>query len=127
MLYSYLECLGADVSYYIPERSEGYGLNENSVRLIADEDTELIITVDNGISALKEAELISELGMELVITDHHQPGAELPKALAIVNPHQEDYQYDPGSFGTAYCRAGRRGLRQRTRTVRRSGCYWYCC
>ena len=95
MLYSYLECLGADVSYYIPERSEGYGLNENSVRLIADEDTELIITVDNGISALKEAELISELGMELVITDHHQPGAELPKALAIVNPHQEDC---PSSF-----------------------------
>ena len=57
MLYSYLECIGADVSFYIPERSEGYGLNENSVRKMAEDGTELIITVDNGISAISEAKL----------------------------------------------------------------------
>ncbi len=90
ILYSYLECLGADVSYYIPERSEGYGLNEEAVRKIYNDNTDLIITVDNGISAIKEAELIKELGMQLIITDHHQPGNELPAADAIVNPHQTD-------------------------------------
>lgn len=90
MLYSYLECIGADVSYYIPERSEGYGLNEQSVRKLADDGIELIITVDNGISAIEEARLIKELGMELIVTDHHQPGDELPEALAVVNPHRKD-------------------------------------
>lgn len=90
ILYSYLECLGADVAYYIPERSEGYGLNEDAVRKIHNDDTDLIITVDNGISALKESKLIKELGMKLIITDHHQPGTELPVADAIVNPHQSD-------------------------------------
>ena len=95
MLYSYLECIGADVTYYIPERSEGYGLNENSVRTLAEQGTELIITVDNGISAIEEAKLIKELGMDLVITDHHQPGDEIPDALAVVDPHQKDC---PSSF-----------------------------
>jgi len=90
ILYSYLECIGADVSCYIPERSEGYGLNTDAVRKIADEGTDLIITVDNGISALEEAKLIKELGMKLVITDHHQPGNVLPEADAIVNPHRTD-------------------------------------
>lgn len=90
MLYSYLECIGADVSYYIPERSEGYGLNKESVHKLADAGTELIITVDNGISAIDEALLIKELGMKLVITDHHQPGEELPEAEAIINPHRKD-------------------------------------
>lgn len=90
MLYSYLSCLGADVCYYIPERSEGYGMNESAVRKLADDGIELIITVDNGISAIKEAELIAELGMELIITDHHRPSDVLPKALAIVDPYRSD-------------------------------------
>lgn len=90
ILYSYLECIGANVSYYIPERSEGYGLNENAVRKLAEDGTELIITVDNGISAISEAKLIKELGMELIVTDHHQPGEDLPEALAVVNPHRKD-------------------------------------
>lgn len=90
MLYSYLECLGADVSYYIPEREEGYGLNCDAIRKIAENGVELIITVDNGISAIKEAELIKELGIELVITDHHQPSDTLPCADAIVDPHRKD-------------------------------------
>lgn len=90
MLYSYLSLTGADVTYYIPEREEGYGLNEDSIRRIAEDGTDLIITVDNGIASVKEAELIKELGMELVITDHHQPSDELPDAVAVVDPHRKD-------------------------------------
>lgn len=91
MLYSYLQCCGADVISYIPEREgEGYGLSELAVRRLKEQGVILIITVDNGISAHREAELIAELGMELVITDHHQPSEELPHAVAIVNPHRRD-------------------------------------
>ena len=90
MLFSYLELMGADVTYYIPERSEGYGLNKDAVRKLADMGVKLIITVDNGISAIEEAELIYQLGMRLVVTDHHQVGEQLPKAEAIVDPHRND-------------------------------------
>ena len=90
MLFSYLECMGANVFYMIPERNDGYGLNESAVRKMHEQGAELIITVDNGISAHNEAELIHELGMKLIITDHHQPGETLPKAEAIVNPHRKD-------------------------------------
>lgn len=90
MLFSYLQCIGGNVSYYIPEREEGYGMNENSVRKIAEEGTDVIITVDNGIAAVKEAELIKQLGMTLVITDHHQVGEEMPYAAAVLNPHRPD-------------------------------------
>lgn len=90
ILYSYLEMLGADVIYYIPERSEGYGLNKLAIDKIFHEGVSLIITVDNGISAIDEADYIKALDMELVITDHHQPSAVLPKAYAVVNPHRSD-------------------------------------
>lgn len=90
LLYSYLECMGADVRYYINERSQGYGMCGEAVRQLAEEGTELIVTVDNGISALKEAELAAELGMELIVTDHHSPGEVLPNAAAVVDPHRED-------------------------------------
>lgn len=90
MLFSYLECMGANVSYYIPERSEGYGLNRQAIEKIAGQGVKLIITVDNGISAIEESELIYELGMKLIVTDHHQTGEILPKAEAIVNPHRKD-------------------------------------
>ncbi|MBQ8825773.1 MAG: single-stranded-DNA-specific exonuclease RecJ [Oscillospiraceae bacterium] len=90
ILYSYLECLGANVSYHINMRSEGYGLCESGIRKLAEDGTELIVTVDNGISAVKEAQLIKELGMTLVITDHHQPGEVLPEAAAVVDPHRQD-------------------------------------
>lgn len=90
MLYNYLCAIGGEADWYIPERSEGYGMNSEAVRKLAANGTKLIITVDNGISAIAEAELIAELGMQLVITDHHQPSEELPKAAAIVNPHRKD-------------------------------------
>lgn len=90
MLFSYLECMGANVFYYIPERSEGYGLNGEAVKRIAEQGTSLIITVDNGVSAHEEAKLIYDLGMKLIITDHHQTGETLPQAEAVINPHRED-------------------------------------
>ncbi|MBP1560102.1 MAG: single-stranded-DNA-specific exonuclease RecJ [Oscillospiraceae bacterium] len=90
VLYSYLRCMGAEVSYYINQRSEGYGLCAEALRKLAAEGTELIVTVDNGISAIEEAKLAAELGMELIITDHHQPSDLLPEAAAVVDPHRAD-------------------------------------
>lgn len=92
ILFNYLECMGAEVCYYIPEREEGYGLNAAAIHRLRDDGVSLIVTVDNGISALEEAELIDSLGMRLVVTDHHSPlpTGELPKALAVVNPHRSD-------------------------------------
>lgn len=102
ILYSFLYEIGADVTWRIPERSEGYGLNMCAVEEMHDDGVELIVTVDNGISAIPEARRIRELGMELVITDHHQPGAALPEALAVVNAHREDNY----STFRLYCGAG---------------------
>ena len=90
ILFSYLFEAGADVVYYIPERSEGYGLNKNAIDKIRDDGVSLIVTVDNGISAISEAEYIYELGMRLIVTDHHQQGDVLPKAEAVVDPHRHD-------------------------------------
>lgn len=90
ILYNYLDCMGANVTYYIPSRDEGYGMNEKAIRELHAKGVSLIVTVDNGISAIEEAKLIKELGMELVITDHHQPLEELPVAKAVVNPHRAD-------------------------------------
>ncbi|MGN1341332.1 MAG: single-stranded-DNA-specific exonuclease RecJ [Oscillospiraceae bacterium] len=90
MLYGYLDAMGADADYYIPDRSEGYGMNLEALKRILDSGTELIITVDNGISAVEEAAYIRSRGAQLVITDHHQPPQELPVADACVDPHRPD-------------------------------------
>lgn len=90
MLYSYLLETGADVIYYIPERSEGYGLNRNAIEYLAEINVGLIVTVDNGISAVEESEIIYQNDMRLVITDHHQPCDTFPRAEAIVDPHRTD-------------------------------------
>ena len=91
LLFSLLESLGADVIYYIPNRlTEGYGMNMTAIDKIRALGTDLIVTVDNGISAINEAEYIYALGMELVVTDHHQLGGAMPKAEAVVNPHRPD-------------------------------------
>ncbi|MBR3149327.1 MAG: single-stranded-DNA-specific exonuclease RecJ [Eubacterium sp.] len=91
LLVSYLRSEGADVFAYIPDREcEGYGLNKNAIDVISKKGASLIITVDNGISAIDEAEYIYSLGMRLVITDHHQLAEKLPKAEAVINPHRED-------------------------------------
>ena len=91
LLVSYLSSVGANVNYRIPQRmSEGYGLNIDAVRELKEEGTKLIITVDNGISAIAETELIHQLGMEIVVTDHHRQGDMLPNAFAVVDPHRHD-------------------------------------
>ncbi len=95
LLVSFLRDMGADVDYYIPSRmTEGYGLNKEAVRQLAENGTQLVVTVDNGISAIEEAEYIYSLGMQLVVTDHHQLGEMLPMAEAVVNPHRPDNELD---------------------------------
>lgn len=96
VLYSYLLSAGGAVSYYIPVRdSDGYGLNNSAISKLSSDGVSLIITVDNGISAIDEVEYAKTLGIDIVITDHHQPGDTLPNAVAIVNPHRSD---DKSSF-----------------------------
>lgn len=90
ILYSYLEEMGAEVDFYIPERAEGYGMNIPALTRIIDGGTELIITVDTGISNAAEAEYIRSRGVQLVITDHHMPPEVLPVCDACVNPHRAD-------------------------------------
>ncbi len=87
ILYGYLEAIGAEADWYIPSREEGYGLNADAIDRLAKNGTRLIITVDNGISAVEEAKRIYDQGMRLIITDHHQIPEKLPMADAIINPH----------------------------------------
>lgn len=100
LLVDFLRSKGADVCYYIPSReTEGYGLNNSAIDEIARWGVNLIVTVDNGISAFDEAEHIYELGMSLVVTDHHQlTDGKLPRAEAVVNPHREDNAMDFRDF-----------------------------
>ncbi|WP_053367251.1 single-stranded-DNA-specific exonuclease RecJ [Bacillus sp. FJAT-27245] len=89
-----LKELGANVGYYIPDRfAEGYGPNEAAFRKAAENGVKLIITVDTGISGVHEADVARELGVDLIITDHHEPGPVLPDALAIIHPKLPDSNY----------------------------------
>lgn len=91
IMHSYLISRGADCIYYIPDRfTEGYGMNEDAVRRLAEQGVKLILTVDNGIACFKETELAKSLGMKIIITDHHLPGDEIPVADAVVDPHRRD-------------------------------------
>ncbi len=90
ILYTYLEAVGADVLYYIPQREgEGYGMNMGAVESLYHQGVGLIITVDNGISSVKEVERAKELGIDVVVTDHHRPQEHLPQAYAVVDAYQE--------------------------------------
>ena len=91
ILYTYLLSIGAEVEAFIPERNVGgYGLNQEAIDQFHEQGVQLLVTVDNGISALKEADYIAELGMDLIITDHHAVGDTLPQAVAVINPHRSD-------------------------------------
>lgn len=91
LLYSYLETIGANVIYYIPSReSEGYGMNLSAVDTLYEKGVNLIITVDNGISAVEEIAHANSLGIDTVVTDHHMPGDILPDAAAVVDMHRAD-------------------------------------
>ncbi len=90
----YLRSKGGDVSYYIPCRtSEGYGMSEDAVRRLSEKGCECIITVDTGITAFNEAKLAEELGITLIVTDHHECHDEIPEAYAVVNPRRTDCEY----------------------------------
>ncbi len=94
LIYLYLRSLGADIDYYIPSRSrEGYGISLMALDTLQKRGTELIVTVDTGITAVKEASFAYEMGMEMVITDHHECHGEIPNATAVVNPHRPDCPY----------------------------------
>ena len=84
----------AIVSEYIPNRlNEGYGLNKEAIKNIADEKFNLMITVDCGISGLEEIEYANSLGVETIVTDHHEPGENLPNAIAVVDAKRKDNKY----------------------------------
>ena len=94
LLTDFLRSRNADCTWYIPARlEEGYGLNEIAIRGLHALDVDLIITVDCGITAVDEARLCRDLGMDLIITDHHECKAELPEAIAVVDPHRKDSVY----------------------------------
>lgn len=90
ILMLYFTDIGANVISYIPHRSEGYGLNKESIKKLSLDGVKLIITVDNGITSVDEVEYAASVGIDVVITDHHQPKEILPNAVAIVDPHRHD-------------------------------------
>lgn len=94
VLSRFLEERGVKPDIYIPDRiNEGYGLNQNAIESIAENKTNLIITVDCGITAVKEVEFAKELNMDVVITDHHEPGTEIPNTIAVVDCKRKDNKY----------------------------------
>ena len=94
VLYTYLESIGAKVEYHIPVRqTDGYGVSKEAVEKIAANGTNLIITVDTGITAYNEVEAAKNLGVDMVITDHHECIGTLPDAFAVINPKRQDSTY----------------------------------
>lgn len=94
VLKKFLEERNLQVGEYIPNRlNEGYGLNKEAVKKIAEQGYKLIITVDCGISCIEEIKYATELGLEVIVTDHHEPAEELPKCLAVVDAKRKDNQY----------------------------------
>ena len=94
LLYLYLKKRGASVTYYIPSRSkEGYGMSAAAIDVLKQYDVGLIITVDTGITAIDEIAYASSLGIDTVVTDHHECRPELPEACAVVNPHRANDPY----------------------------------
>ena len=94
LLVDFLNKLHVDVHPYIPDRfDEGYGLNDEAMRTLAGEGVNLVITVDCGVRAVGEVSLANELGMDVIVSDHHHPGAELPPAVAVIDPKQAEDVY----------------------------------
>ena len=94
VLKSFLKDIGLETMSYIPNRlEEGYGLNKGAIDKIAKEGYQLMITVDCGISGLEEIDYANSLGIETIVTDHHEPGNELPNALAVIDNKRKDSQY----------------------------------
>lgn len=93
-LYLYLKSKGATVDYYIPNRAgDGYGVSTQAIDMLKAQGTSLIITVDTGITAIEEVEYSNSIGVDFLITDHHECREKLPNACAIINPHRPDCRY----------------------------------
>jgi single-stranded-DNA-specific exonuclease len=94
LLVCFLRALGAQPIYYVPHRiEEGYGLNTAGLRRLEERGVGLVVTVDCGISNAIEIEAAREFGLDIIVIDHHQPPSELPRALAVVNPHRKDCSF----------------------------------
>ncbi|MCL5030148.1 MAG: single-stranded-DNA-specific exonuclease RecJ [Bacteroidetes bacterium] len=94
LLYMFLKELGADVEFYIPQRlTEGYGISKSGIDNIKCRGTSLLISVDCGITAIEETKYINELGIDLIICDHHQPKEEIPNAYAVLDPLKPNCNY----------------------------------
>jgi len=99
-----LEMLGGEVVHFIPERlRDGYGLQPAAIERLHGEGVHLIVSVDCGIRGTDAALRARELGVDLIITDHHEPESSLPPALAVINPKRPDCAY-PDKIGRASCR-----------------------
>ena len=93
-LYLYLKSLGANVDYYIPNRAgEGYGVSTQAIDSIKENGCSLIITVDTGTTAVEEVEYARSIGVNFIVTDHHECRSDLPEAIAVINPHRPDCEY----------------------------------
>ncbi len=106
ILYRLLAMQGADVDYYVPHRlEEGYGVNVEAVEKIAADGVKLLVTVDCGVSAVEQLRRAGELGMDVIVTDHHAPGPTLPDVLAVVHPNLPGSDYpnaDLAGAGVAF-------------------------
>ena len=106
MMYLYLTSLGLRAGYYIPSRNdEGYGVNREAIRKLHSKGVTLIITVDTGITAIEEIEYAKRLGIDVIVTDHHECRPVLPDAVAVVDPHRPDCPFpfkELAGVGVAY-------------------------
>ena len=94
LLYMFLKELGANVEYYIPKRlTEGYGLSRSGIDYIKSRNVSLLISVDCGITAVEETSYANELGIDLIICDHHQPKEQIPEAFAVLDPLKPNCNY----------------------------------
>ena len=94
LLYLFLKELGANVEFYIPKRlTEGYGISKSAIDYVKERGTALLISVDCGITAIEEADYVKELGIDLIICDHHQPKEKIPNALAVLDPLKPNCNY----------------------------------
>ncbi len=103
ILVSFLREVGSEPIYYVPHRiEEGYGLNVEGLRRLKQRGCDLVVTVDCGISNAAEVKAAAEMGLEVIVVDHHQPPEELPPALAVINPHRKDCSFPDNEL----CAAG---------------------
>lgn len=94
ILYKYLSGLGIDVDYYVPDRmQEGYGVNRDALDKIKTRGSSLIITVDTGITAVEECEYATEIGLDVIVTDHHECKERIPDVYAAIDPKRKDCKY----------------------------------